>query len=343
MIKKIFITVIALVITFILFLTVFFYWGIYLPKDGIKEDKIFIVREGDSLSFVAQNLEKEGIIKSGYFFIVYGVITKKGKQLKPGSYKLLSLMSVAEILEKISSGGSEKITIVEGWNLRDIATFLEKKGYGKKEEFYRAAGMPPIYKDGELTDQKAGDIVYIEEQKNLPLEGFLFPDTYSISPGTPMEEIISTFLFNFDKKINKETEELIKEREITLFETIIIASLLEKEVNSLEDKKIVSGIIKKRMENNMRLQLDATVTYLTGKKSVQVSIGETRIPSLYNTYVYGGLPIGPICNPGMESIRAALLPKETDYLYYLSKSTGETVFSRTFEEHVAAKNKYLKQ
>ncbi len=343
MIKKIFITLITLVTTFFLLLTVFFYWGIYSPKDNNEEDKFFVIREGDSLSFIAQNLEEEGIIKSGYFFIVYGVVTKKGKQLKPGNYKLLSLMSVAEILDKIASGGSEKVTIIEGWNLRDIATFLEEKGYGEKEDFYEAAGTPPLYKNGELINQKTGNVVYIEEQKNLPLEGFLFPDTYSISPGTPMEEIVSTFLFNFERKINEEIKELIKKRGISLFETIIIASLLEKEVTSFEDKQIVSGIIKKRMENDMRLQLDATVTYLTGKKSVQVSIGETRIPSLYNTYVYGGLPIGPICNPGMESIRAALLPKETDYLYYLSKPTGETVFSRTFEEHVVAKNKYLKQ
>jgi UPF0755 protein len=342
MIKKIFTTIIIFITTIFLFLVLFFYWGIYLPKDSIKNDKFFVVREGDSLFYIAQNLEEEGIIKSGYFFIFYGVVTKRGKELKPGNYKLLSSMSVREVLDKIFSGGSERIIIIEGWNLRDIAVYLEEKGYGEKEDFYRVVGIPPIYKDGKLTDQKASKIVYLEEQKNLPIEGFLFPDTYSVSPGTPMEEIVSTFLFNFEKKINEEIEELIKKRGITLFETIVIASLLEKEVTSFEDKQIVSGIIKKRIEKNMRLQLDATVTYLTGKKSVMVSVGETRIPSLYNTYVYGGLPIGPICNPGMESIKAALLPKETDYLYYLSRPTGETVFSRTFEEHVAAKNEYLK-
>lgn len=343
MIKKIFTTIIILVTIFFLFSSLFFYWGVYLPKDNNEDEKFFIVREGDSLSSIAQNLENEGIIKNSYFFIFYGIITEKGKQLKPGNYKLLSLMNVAEIMEKISTGGSERITIIEGWNLRDIAVFLEEQGYGKKEDFYKVAGTPPLYQDGELVDQKPGMMVYLEEQKNLPIEGFLFPDTYSISPGTPMEEIVATFLFNFEKKINSEIEELIKKRGTSLFEIITIASLLEKEVVSFEDKQIVSGIIKKRIEKDMRLQLDATVTYLTGKKSVQVSVAETRIPSLYNTYVYGGLPIGPICNPGMESIRAALLPIETDYLYYLSKPTGETVFSRTFEEHVAAKNKYLKQ
>ncbi len=342
MIKKILITVTILITTLFLFLAFFFYWGVYLSKDNNVEDKFFIVKTGDGLFVVAENLEKEEIIKSGYFFIIHGVLTEKGKQLKPGNYKLSSSMSVHEILEKIFSGGGERITIIEGWNLRDIAIFLEEKGYGEKEEFYLLAGTPPFYEDGKLTDQKSGKIVYLKEQENLNIEGFLFPDTYFIAPGAPMEEIISAFLSNFENKIDKEIDDLIRKRGLTLFETIIVASLLEKEVNSFEDKQIVSGIIKKRLEMGMRLQLDATITYLTGKRSVQIPINETRIRSPYNTYVYGGLPIGPICNPGMESIRAALLPKETEYLYYLSKPTGETVFSRTFEEHVAAKNKYLK-
>jgi UPF0755 protein len=343
MTKKIIKIIFLAKLLFLFSLLVFFYWGIYLPKNNIDEDKIFIVRAGDSLSFVAKKLEEEKIIKKDYFFITYGLLTKKGRELKPGSYKFSSTMNVSEILEKIASGGEERLTIIEGWNLREVAIHLEEKGYGTKEEFYHLAGAPPFYDGEKLIESQKANIVFIEEQKNLSLEGFLFPDTYFISPGTPMEEIIATFLSNFEDKINKEIEEMIEKEGTTLFETIIIASLLEKEVTSFEDKQIVSGIIRRRLEKGMRLQLDATVTYLTGRKSVQIPITETRIRSSYNTYVYDGLPVGPICNPGIESIKAALLPKETDYLYYLSKPTGETVFNRTFDEHVVAKNKYLKQ
>lgn len=338
MIKKI----IILKLILLFFLILFFYWGIYIPKDRSDGEIFFIVKTGDSLSSIAKNLDKEEIIKADYFFILSGLLSNKGKSLKPGNYKLSSSMSVYEILEKIASAGGERIVIIEGWNLRDIAKYLEKNGYGEKEDFYRLAGKPPFFDGETLSEHQKSEIYFIKDQEELSLEGFLFPDTYLISPGTPMEDIISTFLLNFENKIDGEIEKMIAEKEITLFKTIIIASLLEREVPSFEDKKIVAGIIEKRLEKGMRLQIDATVSYLTGKKSVQIPVTETKITSLYNTYFVKGLPLGPICNPGIESIRAALSPEETDYLYYLSKPNGETVFSKTFQDHIAAKNRYLK-
>ena len=131
-------------------------------------------------------------------------------------------------------------------------------------------------------------------------------------------------------------------QEKTIFEIITMASLLEKEVKAFEDKKLVSGILWKRLENKMPLQVDATITYITGKKSSKVSLDETKIDSPYNTYKYKGLPPGPISNPGLESIVAAIYPKKLDYLYYLSTPEGETIFSKTFEEHKRAKEQYFK-
>ena len=316
------------------------YWGIYLPKNTSDSEVSFSVSSGESFINIANRLEEEGVIKSNYFFIIYGALTEEGRSLKPGIYKLSSSMSVQKILNKISSGGRDRITIIEGWNLRDVAISLEDKGYGTQEEFFSLVGKPPKYENGVVVNQKEGKIVIKE---GMPLEGFLFPDTYFISLGTPMEEIVQTFLDNFESKIDQEVEELMESRGLTLFETITIASLLEKEVRLMEDKKIVSGIIDNRMKIGMRLQLDATISYLTGRRSVQIPVTETRINSPYNTYLHEGLPLGPISNPGMESIMAVLLPTETDYLYYLSKPEGETVFSKTFEEHVNAKNKYLRQ
>ncbi len=264
----------------------------------------------------------------------------------PGNYKLSSSMNVVEIIEKIVDGGEDRLTIIEGWNLRNIAEFLEREGFGEKEEFYRFAGKPPSYVDGKVTTQKPGEIkdldFFGDKPRDIPLEGYLFPDTYSVSPGTSMEEIVRSFLLNFEKRITPEMRERMEERGLSLFETITIASLIEKEVISPEDKRLVSGIIERRLEIDMNLQIDATITYLTGRRSVQVSVAETKIDSPYNTYMYKGLPKGPISNPGEESIMAVLYPEESDYLYYLSKPSGETVFSKTHEEHVRAKNNYLR-
>ena len=121
-----------------------------------------------------------------------------------------------------------------------------------------------------------------------------------------------------------------------------MASIIEKEVITLEDKKLVSGILWKRIRIGMPLQSCATIAYITGKNSTKISAEETQIESPYNTYKYAGLPVGPICNPSLDSIIAAIEPEDSNYLYHLSTPEGETIFSRTFEEHNIAKAKYLK-
>jgi len=181
-----------------------------------------------------------------------------------------------------------------------------------------------------------------DKPKNVSLEGYLFPDTYEINTGAQIEEIVKTMLSNFDKKLTSNLRKEIKKQEKTIFEIITMASLLEKEVKSKEEKEIVSGILWKRLKNRIPLQVDATIIYITGKKTTKVSKDDTEIDSPYNTYKYLGLPKGPICNPGLESILATVYPKNSDFWYYLSTSDGETIFSKTLEEHNIAKAKYLK-
>jgi UPF0755 protein len=142
--------------------------------------------------------------------------------------------------------------------------------------------------------------------------------------------------------VSLEIKEEIERQGKSIFDIITMASLLEKEVRTEEDKKIVAGILWKRMEIGMPLQVDATIAYITGKNSTRISKEETKIDSPYNTYKYKGLPLGPICNPGFESIFASLYYEDSDYLYYLSTPEGETIFSKTLEEHNIAKGKYLK-
>lgn len=304
------------------------------------------MKRGEGLLQIADHLEKEGIIKERHFFVLYVIFSGKEKNLKAGNYLLSSAMSVAEIAREMFRGSENRVTVVEGWNLRNIAHYLEEKGFDTKEEFYYLAGKPPEFKEGELKQGKEGAIEregFLEEiPEGVSIEGFLFPDTYYISPGTPIEDVIDAMLLNFEDRVVEGLKDDLENTEMSLYEVITLASLLEKEVRDFEEKRLVAGIIKERMRREMRLQIDATISYLTGRRSVAIPISETKIDSAYNTYVYPGLPQGPICSPGIDSIKAALSPKESDYLYYLSKPTGETVFSRTHDEHVEAKNRYLR-
>ncbi len=346
-IKKTIIALFILIFLGVSFLGVFFYTGFYIPKSDSEEKIFFSISSGEGMSGIAKRLEKKGIIRKDYFFTLYGAITEKGKKIMPGGYVFSPSMSVSSIMKDISSLEDKRITIVEGWNLNDIAGFLEENGYGSKEEFFEIAGKPPFYDGENVVEQFHGKKdweidVLKEKPKDVNLEGYLFPDTYFISPKAPMEEVVRFFLLRFEEKVFNEIKEEIGEKEMSLFEVITIASLIEKEVITYEDKRIVSGIIQKRKEKGMRLQIDATISYLTQRRSVRIPISETRINSPYNTYFQEGLPPGPICNPSIESIRAAINPKKTEYLYYLSKPTGETVFSRTHKEHIEARNKYLR-
>jgi UPF0755 protein len=175
----------------------------------------------------------------------------------------------------------------------------------------------------------------------MSLEGFLFPDTYQISYSAGEKDIIRMMLANFDKKLTKDLREEIVRQNKTIFEIVTMASLLEKEVRTAEDKKLVAGVLWKRLKNRIPLQVDAAVSYITGKKTVKITKEDTQIDSPYNTYKYLGLPLGPISNPGLESIKASIYPKESRYWYYLSTPEGQTIFSRTLEEHNIAKAKYL--
>ncbi len=290
--------------------------GFYFSKNPQGQEEFFLVKKGDSVFQIGQNLEERGFIKNKYLFNLYVLASGKQFKLQAGEYVLSSSMSISKISQKLISGNIAKeiITIPEGWNLRDIAWYFENKGMFQAEELY------------EMTE----------------LEGYLFPDTYEISRGASLEEIIKKMTDNFNKKLTPELREDIQKQEKTVSEIVIIASLLEKEIQTLEDKKMVAGILLNRLQVGMPLQIDATITYITKKQTTNISKEDTQIDSPYNTYKYTGLPLGPICNPGMESIKAAIYPQPNSYWYYLSTPEGETIFSKTLEEHNIAKAKHLK-
>ncbi|MCD6402457.1 endolytic transglycosylase MltG [bacterium] len=342
MIKKILISIILLV--------GFLMGTFYVPVAPFSQEEIvFIVKRGESSKEIAMNLEKEGLIFWAPIFRSYVFMKGISGKLKAGSYLLSRTMSLSEIAEKFVKGEviKEKIVIPEGWNLRDIAFYFERKGMFQAAKFWELVGFPAIdySKTTDLPKIKDFSSEYDflrDKPKNVSLEGYLFPDTYEISKDITLEEIVRKMLDNFDKKLTPTLREEIKNQKKSIFEIVTMASLLEKEVKTKEDKEIVSGILWKRLENKIPLQVDATITYITGKRTTKISKEETQIDSPYNTYKYLGLPLGPICNPGLESILAALHPKNSEYWYYLSTPEGKTIFSKTLKEHNIAKAKYLK-
>ncbi|HDZ54694.1 MAG TPA: endolytic transglycosylase MltG [Candidatus Nealsonbacteria bacterium] len=343
-------------LSFLLFLSLilifigFLWYGIYSPKDVNSQiEEIFIIKTGEGTKEISFNLEKQGFIKSGPFFRFYTLYKGISGDLQAGEYLLSPSMAVPEITEKFVSGKviKKEITIIEGWNLRDIGSYLENRGMFQAEELFEIVGFPLI-DYSKTTDLPKPEDFSIEfsflrdKPKNLGLEGYLFPDTYQTQKGESLESIIRKMFNNFDKKLTPDLRNEISRQKKSIFEIITMASLIEKEVRTFEDKKLVSGVLWKRLKAGIPLQVDATIAYITGKKTTRISKEETKIDSPYNAYKYPGLPLGPICNPGLESIEAALYPKDSDFWYYLSTPEGQTIFSRTLEEHNIAKAKFLK-
>jgi|SRR3989344_6593147 len=320
----------------IVFFVVFFLLEIYLPK-SFKENNIiyYDLEKGSGYKEVANDLEKNGIIKSSLSFKFYVLVSRNYSKLQAGNYEVSSSMSIADIVNKFSLGGivRNKVVIIEGWDIKDLSEDLDENHIYSKESFILATKK----------DFSDTFIFLKDKPKNMSLEGYIFPDTYYVAENSFPEELLMISLENFDKKLTPELRQEISKQKKTIFQIITMASMIEKEVVSLEDKKVVSGILWKRIKEGIPLQVDATVNYVTGKHDEKAAINDTEIDSLYNTYKYYGLPKGPISNPGIESILASIYPEKSDYWYYLSADgTGNTIFSKTFEEHNAAIAKYFK-
>jgi len=346
--KKIF-----LIILLLIFITtgIVYVWSeIYLPIDPNSQEKaVFTIKKGEGAKEISINLKRKRFIKHSSVFRFYVLVKGVSGKLKAGSYSLSKSMNISEMVEKFVSGDviKKKITIIEGWNLRNIGRYFEEQGVSKEKEFFELVGFPLVDYSQKTDLPKPKDFskefeFLRDKPENVGLEGYLFPDTYEISLGETLESIVRKMLRNFDKKLTPELREEIKKQGKTIFEIVTMASLLEKEVQTLEDKKIVSGIFWKRLKNSKPLESCATIAYILGVNKWRYSFKDTRIKSPYNTYLNKGLPLGPICNPGLESILAAVYPKQTDYWYYLSTPDGKTIFSKTFQEHNIAKSKYLK-
>lgn len=329
--KFILISLLLLIILFIIYIK------IINSSAKTGDDYEFVITKGQSVSIIAQNLKTEKLINSELFFKIYIKLSGKQADFKEGSYTLNPKMSIkqitTELTPKVFLKPDERITFIEGWNLKNYNEALANSSLIDVSDFLSATKKDYSDKFSFLKDKP----------KKTDLEGYLFPDTYRFYTDITGEEVVIKMLSNFDNKLSAQMRDDISNQGKTISEIITMASIIEKEVRSTEDMKIVSGIFWNRIKGGQALESCATLAYILGVNKEQYTFEDTRTDSPFNTYINRGLPPSPISNPGLKAIEAAIYPEDTNYNYFLTSSNGgQTVFSRTYEEHLNNKNKYIK-
>lgn len=289
------------------------------PDPNNNTSTIFVINKGDAVKEIAYNLKSKGLIKSPIAFFLLIKKLDFDKKIEAGDFRLNPSMGALEIAEILTHGRLDIwVTIPEGLRAEEIAEILKDNIPSYKS----------FWKD-----------VLAEK------EGYLFPDTYLIPKDADSKLVVALMLDNFDKKYSS-----IKTTEISTLsknESVIVASLVEREAKFPEDRPLVASVIHNRLKIGMKLDIDATVQYALGLRKDQktwwrknLTLDDLKINSSYNTYLRLGLPPGPIANPGIEALRAALVPQNTEYLYYVSDKTGRNHYAKTFAEHQANIERY---
>lgn len=273
------------------------------------------------------------IVAVGFFGSFYVITRLQARKIRQQQYLDAQNIKAEEI----------NVTILEGWNNKNIGEYLEKQGVVISADFLKT-----------ISDFNISDYSFLPAQAKGNLQGFLYPDTYRFfkvitdrsktTPKEASETIIKKMLANFEAKFPIGAEALAKKQGLSLYDAIILASIVEKEANNFPNEKAtIAGIYLNRLNIGMPLQSDATVNYATGKSEASPSLDDLEVSSPYNTYKHKGLPPAPISNPSINSINAVLNPISTEYIYYLhDQKTGQPYYAETYEKHLVNKQKYLR-
>ncbi|MBI5126647.1 MAG: endolytic transglycosylase MltG [Candidatus Taylorbacteria bacterium] len=286
------------------------------PKN-FPEPGYIHISKGELLSDVAYRLAQEGYIKSPLFFTVSATLLGGDKGILAGDYYLEKKINTLALADRLARGDFRlvpiKVTLPEGTTVSDMAMILMKRIPGFDGAKFAALAQ---------TQKK---------------EGYLFPDTYFFLPNVTAEEVIKVLSENFTKKT-----EILKIAKNKLAATVILASIIEEEGATTESRRMISGILQKRLAEGMLLQVDAPFAYAIGKSTYDLTLEDLKSTSPYNTYRYKGLTPTPISNPGLDSLQAAITPTPSPYYFYLTERDGTIHYARTYEEHLVNKAKYIK-
>jgi len=312
-------------------------------KNVSLEEKRFIIEKGDGLKEITNKLKEQGVIKNGLFFQAYAFLSNVRDNFLPGEYDLPKEVSLKNLLSLLSTSplASEKtITIIEGWDNRKIALYLEENDLVSQDDFFKA--LENLRVDTDFLSLYEFFPKNIDELKiSEVFQGYLFPDTYRFYEETTAEAIIKKMIANFAQKLDSELISGADNIGKTIPEIITLASLVEKEAALDQDRRLVADIFWNRIKVNWALESCATINYILGEPKERLSFEDTRIPSPYNTYLHTGLPPGPINSPSLSSIKAVIYPLENNYCCFLSNSEGRIIFSKTIEEHNRNKQIHL--
>lgn len=306
------------------------YYFIYIDRYPAHSE-IIEIPKGTSLKSIASILESKQIVRSKPMFLTAVFLTGSKNKLKAGEYEILKGMSLEEIVEMFANGQVllRKVTIPEGKNLNEISGILKEESITDSEEFI------------ELTTDSsyASSLIGINLEN---LEGYLYPDTYFFPKNSDANEVVK-FMADRFKKVYSEIDKRGK-KNLSDHEIIILASMIEKETGKKSERELISAVFHNRLKKGMRLECDPTVIYGLGSE-YNGNLTKKNLQELtpYNTYKIEGLPVGPIANPGKESIVAALNPSDVDFLYFVSKGDGTHLFSNNYRKHINAVNKYIKK
>lgn len=305
------------VIVIVIVIVSFWFFAWRAPA-RFPSDTYFAVQKGATLAETARRLAGRDFVRSRFWFKAWSVALGGQGGLKAGEYYFSAPLSVVGVARRLTSGAQElplmRITIPEGLSNHKVAFILSQ-------------ALPRFNRE---------QFLLLAEQR----EGYLFPDTYNFLPNVSEESVIKDMEDNFARRIAAIAEQIAAFGR-PLSEVIIMASLIEGEARTEETRRKVSGILWKRLDKGMLLQVDAVFPYIFGDMSYDLTDGDLLVDSPYNTYKYAGLPPAPISNPGLATIRAAIMPLETPYFYYLSDKNGEMHYAVTHDEHIINRQKYL--
>ena len=287
---------------------------------------------GESISTTARRLERNGIISSRTWFLVYTRLFHRSVMFKTGEYNFDHPLTMRQVIEKLRKGQVilHRVTIIEGQTLEETAATASEQLGISDTEFLRAANDPAPIRD---LDPDASD-----------LEGYLFPDTYRVPRTMRAAELVRLMVGKFREKFNRTLEWRAHEMKLSVRQVIALASLIEKETADRSERFLISSVFHNRVRIGMPLASDPTIIYALkrdGKWKNKLGWAELKYESPYNTRLNRGIPPGPICSPGIASIEAALYPENTRFLYFVSKDGRTHQFSRTLREHNQAVRKYI--
>ncbi len=321
-----------MVVAPVLGLTVLWYWATRPMQRPARPIRLSLAAHSGVIG-IGKALQQEGVVRNAYAFALTAKLDGKAASLKAGHYRFGGELGLEQVIYRLTEGPNDleadktRVTIPEGYTVEQIDKLLAEKGVMDSGQFQKF-----------VTDTSAISGLTVEFPLPSPcnsLEGYLFPDTYGFLPHSSPTQIVNEMLLNFSRRFYRPYQNEIDSAPGGLSALVIKASLIEREAQKEEDRPRIAGVLNNRLKKGMKLQIDATVLYHREHKARIIDVDLKR-DSPYNTYMHMGLPAGPIANPGISSLLAALHPENNEYLYYVARPTGYHIFTTTFAQHEAA-------